>query len=229
MIDLRKHIGYLQPQGTIPCCTASSTLTAAEIICNMNGKPNHFSRLFLYYMTRKLSGRLDQKGAELIHTLDALQKYGVCIERTWNFGHKRVDAEPSQQAKSEAVFNRLGSYKNVFSESFNDLLEKEIPIIIGLRTGRLFWKIKGPLTEQTYKSINTSDNRISHGHAVVIVGYDSSLLGGSWIIANSIGPTWGHRGYGLLPYECRNDIGEAYIIKEFAGITAGKKISEFDK
>lgn len=192
-------------------------------MCNINHKPNHFSRLFVYYMTRKSTGRLNQVGAELKDTLESIKNYGVCVERSWSFGYQRLNIEPPQQAQSEAVFNRIGSYEDVYSQDFNGLLEQEIPIIIGLRTGRLFWKLKGPLTEQTYKIINTSDNRISHGHAVVIVGYDSYLLGGSWIIANSLGPTWGYRGYGVLPYECRADIGEAYVIREFAGISVGKK------
>lgn len=229
MIDLRKFVGYLQPQGTIGCCTASATLTAAEIMCNINDKPNHFSRLFVYYMTRKLAGRLNQAGAELKDTLEAVKKYGVCVERSWSFSHQRLNIEPSQQVQSEAVSNRIGRYEDVFSQDFNSLLEQEIPIIIGLRTGSLFWKLRGPLSDQTYKSINTVDNRISHGHAVVIVGYEPELLGGSWIIANSLGPIWGYRGYGVLPYECRRDIGEAYVIREFAGITAGRKISDFDK
>jgi hypothetical protein len=180
-------------------------------------------------MTRKSAGRLNKHGAELRATLEAVKNYGACVERSWSFSHQRLNIEPSQQAQSEAVFNRIGNYEDVFSQDFNNLLEQEIPVIIGLRTGRLFWKLKGALSEQIYKSINTSDNRISYGHAVVIVGYDPALLGGSWIIANSLGPTWGYRGYGVLPFECRADIGEAYIIREFAGITAGRKISDSDK
>lgn len=226
MVDLRQYAGYLQPQGNIGCCTASATLKAAEIICNIEGRSDHFSRLFVYYMTRKLSGRLNQVGAELKDTLAAVKDYGVCVERSWPFSHQRLNIEPSQQVQSEAMYNRISSYDNVISHDFNALLENRIPIIIGLRTGRLFWKLKGELADQAYKSINTSDNRISHGHAVVIVGYNNSLLGGSWIIANSLGPAWGHRGYGALPYECRGDIGEAYVIREFSGVLVGKKSFE---
>lgn len=180
-------------------------------------------------MTRKSKERLNQVGAELRDTLEAVKNYGVCADRSWPFWHKKINIEPSLQAQSEATRNCIIDYEDVLYQDFNILLDHEIPIIIGLRTGRLFWKLKGPLTEQVYKSINTFDNRESQGHAVVIVGYDSSLLGGSWIVANFSGPRWGYKGYGLLPYECRRDIGEAYIIRQFAGFTAGKKISDFDK
>jgi C1A family cysteine protease len=91
-------------------------------------------------------------------------------------------------------------------------------------TSRLFWGLKGPLEEQRYKQINMTDNKQYRGHAVTIIGYDDNICGGSWIIANSLGPVWGHQGYAAIPYSCNSDIGEAYAITQFAGITAGKEI-----
>jgi C1A family cysteine protease len=58
------------------------------------------------------------------------------------------------------------------------------------------------------------------------VGYDDEIGDGSWIIANSIGPKWGDHGYGVIPYSCVSNIGEAYILNNFAGSIPGKKISE---
>jgi C1A family cysteine protease len=229
MVDLRKYIRYLPPQGTIGCCTASAALIAAEIMCNKSNQHNYFSRLFVYYTTRKIQGRINEVGAELSSTLESMKQHGACSERIWPFRKQQLNIEPTTAAYQEAAKYRIQKYENVYDKDFNYLLEDEVPIIIGLKTGRLFRKLSGPLNEQVYKLINTTDNRPSHGHAVTIIGFDDNLLGGSWIIANSFGPKWGHYGYGILPYECREDIGEAYVIRQFSGITAGRKISDFDK
>ncbi|RLA94130.1 MAG: hypothetical protein DRG69_05830 [Deltaproteobacteria bacterium] len=37
-------------------------------------------------------------------------------------------------------------------------------------------------------------------HAIVLVGYDDDLNGGSWIIRNSWGTNYGNNGYGTIPY-----------------------------
>jgi C1A family cysteine protease len=225
-VSLRKYIDCIQPQENIGCCTASATLLAAEMIMSSAGQHINFSRLYLYYMTRKTQGRVGQKGAELKATLNALMTYGASPERFWPFTYNRMDIEPHSQAIQEAVHFKAQSYEEILSSDFKEYLTLEIPIIIGIRTGHLFWKIRGPMEEQRYKQVNNTDNRQSTGHAVTIIGYDDALLGGSWIIANSLGPKWGFQGYAALPYPCSADIGESYAITKFAGITAGKKISE---
>ena len=186
----------------------------------------NFSRLYLYYMTRKLQNRLGEHGAELKETLNALTMYGVATNSVWPFSYNRVEKEPSVQAIQDAARYKLHSFAWADSSEFKKYITKHIPIIIGMRTGRMFWKLKGQLYEHAYVPINNTDNREYKGHAVVIVGYDDTLNSGSWIIANSTGPKWGFQGYAAIPYSCNVDIGESYIITDFAGIIAGKKISE---
>jgi len=219
MIDLREYIRYTQSQENVGCCTASAALTAAEIISAKAGKPLNLSRLFVYYMTRKLQGRLGQKGAELKSTFDALSAHGTCIEQHWPFSPHRVDHEPSARAMQNAQY-RVGRFESVETSNFNSILDKGIPIVIGMHTGRLFWRMRGELNEQIYKPVNENDNRPTQGHAVTIVGYDDKIQNGCWIIANSLGLRWGHRGCGILPYSCYADIGESYVIRNFAGISA---------
>lgn len=184
------------------------------------------SRLFAYYMARKIKNRIGHNGAELGDTLEAMIQYGVATDKTWPFAYNRVNIEPNVAAFTEASQYKIGAYGWAVRDSFKDYLHQGIPIIIGLHTGRLFWKMKGPLSSLNYKSINTDDNRKYRGHAVTIIGYNDEFLNGSWIIGNSLGLTWGDHGLGVLPYECHRDIGESYVITEFAGITPGKNISE---
>lgn len=206
------------------CCTASATLTAVELIMSMNNVPVNFSRLFLYYMTRQMQNRIGQKGAELGATLESLKIYGCCTDKLWPFIVSRTDKSPNHLCIEEALNYRLDNYESIPMTNFNYYLERNIPVIIGMRIGRKFLKLQGPISEQQYYPVNTTDNRPSFGHAVTIVGFDDTLNGGSWIAANSMGLRWGDKGYCAIPYSCEIDIGEAYAIHSFAGFTAEKKI-----
>lgn len=224
MFLITEKILHLPNQHNVGCCAASASLLAAELIMNDNAR---LSRLFPYYYAREMRGRIGQNGAELGDILESMKQYGVATDKTWPFSLNRVNTEPNSSAQYEASQCKLGAYNYVEADSYKSYLEKGIPIIIGLNTGRMFWKMKGPLAEQTYKSINNTDNRKFGGHAVTIIGFNDNL--NSWIIANSLGLTWGDHGLGVLPYECNHDIGEAYVITEFAGKTAGKKFLRIDK
>jgi len=223
---LQEYIQYLPSQGNVGCCTASATLLSAEIIMATHGQKINLSRLYLYYMTRKLQNRLGLHGAELKETLNALSIYGVATDATWPFFYAWAEKEPNMRAIQDAARHKLYSYEWADSIDFKKHIVNHIPIIIGIGTGKMFWRLKGQFEKHAYVPINTTNNKQYKGHAVTIIGYDDNLNGGSWIIANSVGPKWGCRGYAAIPYSCNADIGESYIITNFAGIIAGKKIYE---
>ena len=191
----------------------------------MGNKKVYLSRLFVYFMARKVQDRIGQKGAELKSTLESMTTFGVPEERFWPFEFGRVDKEPSMQARMEAANYKLHSFEHIPIDKFRESIDNNVPIVIGMHTGKLFWNLKGPLQSQVYKPVNSEDNRKSNGHAVTIVGYDDDINSGSWIIANSLGPKWGEFGYGAIPYTCNVDIGESYVLNSFAGMTPGKNIS----
>jgi C1A family cysteine protease len=212
-------------QQHVECCTASASLLAIETMLSMRGQRINFSRLFLYYMTRKLQGRLGQKGAELKFAMEALSKFGVCTNQRWPLTLDRVNMEPDMMALQDAGNYRSSSYEEVSPHRYKEYLHNGIPIVIGMYTGKKFWGLQGPLQEHRYKPVNKLDNRVSKGHAITIIGYDDDINGGSWIIANSLGPKWGFYGCAAIPYECEKDIVETFAITGFAGITPGKKFS----
>lgn len=228
-ITLRDYIQYNPSQGKIDCCTSSAILLSAEILLSQSKMHINFSRLYLYYMSRKYQNRLGQKGAKLRETLEALSIYGVVKESLWPFRHNRVEIEPPIQIVKEGINYRLNSFECITTSQYREYLNLGLPIIIGMLTGKQFWKLSGPLEQHDYKPINDIDNRQSRGHAVVCIGYDDNLLGGSWIIANSLGPGWGFQGYAAIPYQCNVDFIESYVITSFAGIVPDKKFSKIDK
>jgi C1A family cysteine protease len=223
--SLRNHIHYMPSQQHIECCTASSSLLAVETMLSIANKRINFSRLFLYYMTRKLQGRLGQKGAELKYAMEALSQFGVCTNQKWPLTIDRVNREPDIVALQDAGNYKVTSYKVASPDQYKEYLNNGIPIIIGMLVSKKFWTIKGPFEEHAYRPTNKTDNRPIRGHAVTIVGYNDDMNSGSWIVGNSLGPKWGSYGYGAIPYECKNDIMESYVITEFPGIPLGKKIS----
>lgn len=175
-----------------------------------------FSRLFTYYMARKLQGRVGENGTEIKAVLDSMKQYGACEERLWMFSPHRVDEEPSNTAISNAATRMLYEYESLGGDDINRYLDRGTPVIIGLSIGSKFRNLRGKLAEQDYIPINTTDNTLVSGHAVTIVGYAEDY----WIIANSAGPRWGEHGYAKLPFSCSVDIGEAYVLRNFAGATA---------
>ena len=216
MVDLRQYVHYLHHQENIGCCTASATLLAYETMLNIAGKPEILSRLFLYYETRKAQGRIGYRGADLRKTLEVLQTTGVCREETWSFLKIRENKEPCLLAYEEAPKYKIENFSYALPKEFKYLLHNRIPVIVGLWTGRQFWKMSGPMTGLSYGPIDKEENTLSKGHAVTIVGYDDLLHSGSWIIANSLGPRWGDHGYGILPYSCNENIGESYTLQIFS-------------
>lgn len=227
--SLQNFIRYLPSQDNIGCCTASASLLAAEIMMAMTGKDINFSRLFVYYMSRKIGNRLGQKGAELSTTMEALQTYGAALHNSWPFRYKLLEVEPPLSSMEEAALYKVNSFQRINIDVFKDYIISGMPIVIGMHTGRKFWRIKGPIDRHNYCPINNTDNRNSLGHAMTIVGFDDNIAGGSWIIANSLGPMWGDKGFAAIPYTCGKDIGESFVITCFAGICPDRKISGIDK
>lgn len=222
--SLKEYIKYLPDQENIDCCAASASLLASEILYSQNNRSIHFSRLFLYYMARKIQGRIGGKGASLECTLQAMKDYGVPPNINWPFTYARMNTEPSIPSINEARNFKISGYEQIFPNQFNEYISNNMPVIIGIRTGRLFWKLTGPIEEQNYIPIGVN-NRPAYGHALTIIGYDNYINNGSWIVANSTGLKWGDKGYGAIPYSCSVDIGESFVITGIPGITVGKKIS----
>jgi C1A family cysteine protease len=188
------------------------------------GKTVNYSRLFTYFMTRKLENRIGQKGASLATTFESMKQYGVVPHVAWPFHRDLVEKHPTNSVLNLSINDRLRSYDSVDINKFKEYIVSGMPIIIGMNTGRNFWKLKGPITDTCYYPINDTDNRQYKGHALIVVGYNDNLHNGSWIIANSLGLTWGDHSIAAMSYTCSVDIMESYAITDFNGIIPERKI-----
>lgn len=223
---LIENVRIIQSQSTIQCCSPFAILTAVEAIGAMNGKNWNFSRLFLYYNSRKLQGRIGQHGVNLIFTLKALEDLGCCDEYHWPFMHHRENKEPTNSAYRNAETFRPLKYKSLSNLDFKYYIDNNIPVVVSVRLGFQFLNLKGNLYSQVYSPVDDSSNTFIGNHAIAIVGYNDTICGGSWIIANSKGLMWGDHGFGIIPYSCSKDILEAYSIESFSNLSPVKKISD---
>jgi len=222
-IYLKDYIQYLPSQKNINCCSSSATLLAAEMIMSANGCSQTFSRLYLYYTTRNARGKLDLTGTSIKETFDALTAFGVSRHELWPFYNRKVNTEPNIVAKDDAVNYRINKYEEILPTDYKEYLNRGIAPVIGMNVTDYFWNLAGPINNHAYIPVNTTNKGSIKGHAVTVVGYDDSLNSGSWIIANSLGPSWGDLGYAAIPYSCNKDIKESYVIINFAGLSMDKK------
>jgi len=223
--DLRKYIPLVRSQYSLGSCSAQACCLAAEMLLFKAQKQTYLSAMFLYYMARKNQGRIGKYGVPLQYVLRAMEQYGVPIEEYWPYKTSNENIEPTSDAIFHAALSRLQKFEiiphtsnDVYIQKIKAWIAKDIPVIVGISTGTKFWNLSGPLEHQRYEPVNATDNLPSTSHAVVIVGYSDDLNGGSFIIANSLGPKWGDSGFGAFPYRCAIDIGEAWVIKNFAGV-----------
>ncbi|GAB2878865.1 hypothetical protein GCM10027277_55140 [Pseudoduganella ginsengisoli] len=99
-------------------------------------------------------------------------------------GILETDVQHKQQHLKQVIGEYLMQGKPV-------LLSSEIPWALSL--------LDGSLQDQNYLSFGQFQP--GSYHAMVIVGKDDSLHGGSYIIENSWGAEWGDNGFGYLPYD----------------------------
>ena len=232
-VDLRVYTPQIENQGHLNSCTANAGVNALEILLYEANKFKDLSRLFLYWIVREPYSNLRRRdsGAYLRDVFKQASKYGICWENIWPYVESKVNTKPSEKAFKDAKEKLVKEYKRIVGYSTRETERDEyaltltkiaiangFPVIIGLRIGKQFFKIHGPLEKQDYHSINSKDNKYVGGHALCIVGYDDDL--GGFIVENSWGKHWGDNGFFLLKYEvAMHDIMDAWVCTKFWDIS----------
>jgi len=75
-------------------------------------------------------------------------------------------------------------------------LSKGFPVILAMQIPSSFEKCTGPF----WQSLRAENKSAASGHAMVAIGYDDNLYGGSIRIANSWGTEWGDKGKVWVKY-----------------------------
>lgn len=228
LVDLRQFFPEVQNQyfpRQVQSCTAHAIASQVAYYTNRNtGKPKFISRLFIYKVARNILGWKGDRGAQIRSAMAALAIFGAPPEENWPYNPAQVDEEPTAFAYFYARNNKADVYfrldtKGTDTTTYLNLCKRCLSH--GL-TPTIAHSIFDYASFQ--KGFNGEialpviiPNNSFGGHAVLLVGYDDSIIikkqyknknsesqefsQGAFIIRNSLGKEWGKEGYGYLPYD----------------------------
>jgi len=210
-ISLEDKLGPCLDQGSIGSCGPHSADGCVMFEQGDQGMSvSSVSRLFIYYTTRMLMGTINQdSGVDNRSMLKAMARYGYCDESLWPYNVNKFREQPSQEAITAAVKNRITSYAAV-AQTLDDMKGCLVagatghlggPFVFGFSVYESF---ESPEVERTGDAPMPQKNeRLLGGHDVVVYGYDDSTQ--RFYFRNSWGKNWGNNGNGSLPYSfCTN-------------------------
>jgi C1A family cysteine protease len=198
-VDLRNKFPPCKQQSTLGSCSSF----AIEALFNYDDPTFFGSQLFLYYNERLIENDVNiDAGAQISDGIKSLQIYGLCSEETWPYDISKFAEKPPQIAYDEALKHKAISVQNIHQDinSMKNSLVQEHPFVVGIQ---IFEEFESEEVAKTgIVSMPTSDSVYLGGHAVVVVGYNTT----HWIMRNSWGSGsfsdggWGDNGYFYLPH-----------------------------
>lgn len=199
-VSWRPLFRYVFHQGSLGSCTANATGYLMSFI--QRTPSTMYSRLFLYYNTRKLHNTISSdSGATLRNTLRALFSEGMPLEKVWSYVPSQFRVKPPVRAYQQAL--RIRGFVYVSVPISIDVWEEMI------RLGRMIvfgtfvfqsWFDSRYQTQRTGRvPLPLRNDRYLGGHALLCTGYDQDRQ--EFQFVNSWGATWGSQGFGTLPYE----------------------------
>ena len=146
------------------------------------------------------------RGCTVTGAIEALEKYGVCLESIWPYDIKRVNKRPSNKAYEAAENNTITDALELKIDlhEMKPCLAQGFPFVFGLELYKSFDKAAKKGIVPMPKTGDTS--RESHGrydlswkkelkcidlyfsHAMLAVGYSDQS--GAFIVRNSWGADW---------------------------------------
>lgn len=227
VIDLRQFADPVLNQGSIGSCFENAVASELYMMMKLAGHPIvPLSRLQMYADVRTYQGTFNTDSGSFPElALNALKKTGIANESSWAYNTDNIFIHPTQSVVTEAAQHKILSWNanNVDAAAYtirDDIakyLSQGKPVVLAFTPHSYFYSERGPLENQ----LNYGTDKLKDGHAVVIVGVDDNLNGGSYIVKNSWGTTWGDGGYGTIKYSqfgLSYDFQGAYTINGFNGV-----------
>ena len=221
-VDLSSYWDTIKDQGQLGSCSAFPVAAVYEFAAKNNNKNVDISELFIYYNSRKLTGRENEdSGSTLIDSIRAVKEHGACYSSTYPYNIENFTLEPDEKAYEEAMHQVVDRAVrvNINEKDFKHAAYNGYPIIFGLKLYESFYprNSKGVVP---YPSPNEQQNKNHSHHAMLIVGFnDDEKL---FKVRNSWGTQFGDNGYCYIPYDYLANpdyCSEAFIITEIADLS----------
>jgi C1A family cysteine protease len=196
-VDHRTKFQAVYDQGNLGSCTACA-------LCGLVGykhKGFYGSRLFLYYLERKMDNNVPyDSGATLADGISCLKKYGVCDEKYWPYIIGKFRMRPNANCFKIALKNQSLRVLNITNNltTMKNALANGHPFVFGIMVYDSFESDSATQTG-VIPVPNIDTESLLGGHALVCVGYDDSKS--VFIVRNSWGTSWGDKGYCYIPYD----------------------------
>lgn len=198
-VDLRYFFTPVKDQGKRNTCVAFAA-TAGHEYLRKDGID--LSEEFLYWGCKRIDGQFLDNGTTLCSAISTLKNLGQAKEENWPYDPEYVISPqtyfPSNEAEIEASGNKVeyGERIPIDINIVQKKIEEGYAIIIGVLLYKEFFEPQNGLIEYPKKITS-----IFGKHAILVVGWNSSIANGVLIIRNSWGESWGVNGYGFLTYE----------------------------
>ena len=213
--QMRDLVGDIEDQGATGSCTANSTVSACEVLLQRAGNHRHLSRLFNYYVTRELEGRLGQSGAVLRNAVKQAAKLGLPNEDVWAYNENMVDTAPPPHVYAQAIQHRVLRYERIQNgtdaeviRAIKSAISEGFPVVFGMPVTQQWMAMQGG--DMSYRGVSVRDAAIG-AHAMTVIGYSLS----HFVVENSWGKDWGDGGLGYIPCERVSEFFEAWVIRGF--------------
>jgi C1A family cysteine protease len=203
-VDLRPGCAPIEDQGQLGSCTSFATGAAIRFARKKQGLSDFVtSHLFLYYNSRTKNTKSVDSGASIRDAIIAAAKQGDCPESEWPYDISKFASKPPIQAYQDALKDRAITYLRVSQSlvQMKSCLAQGFPVVIGISVYESFESDE--VAKTGIVPMPTSDEQLLGGHALLVVGYDTSK---QWfIVRNSWGPSFGDQGYISIPFEYLGD------------------------
>lgn len=195
-IDMRSLMPPIYDQLDLGSCCANSSTSYDVFLYN---NKIQLSRLFEYYMVRKIEGTVDQdSGATNRDSVSSIKQSGICEESLMPYDISKFTIPPIEKAIVNAKQYTISSYQSLSNLSdIKQALALSKPVILGMD---VFESFEGSEISKTGKmTMPLKKEQNLGGHSVLVVGYMDN--GAYLIVRNSWGSVWGDQGYFYMPYE----------------------------
>lgn len=171
------------------------------------------SRLQIYYEARRLQGWQEwDTGAFIRDGVKVIATLGAGREAWWPYVETKFAEDPPLTVDRDALLRRIFTYYRLQSRTdYRKCLAQGFPFVIGFTVYDRFMNSRTALTGIVPMPVSTE--KPQGGHAVTVIGYDSKFRDSVWakdavaqgfplvdipedvyIVRNSWGVNWGHRG-----------------------------------
>jgi C1A family cysteine protease len=211
MVDLRPQCPPVYDQGQLGSCTGNAIAGAIQFDQMKQNLPVFApSRLFIYYNERVIEHTITlDHGAQIRDGIKSVASQGACPETAWPYNDKNNDPNPCPacpyaKKPTPTCYKTASKHKVVNYQRLTPTLDilkgclaSGYPFVFGFTVYESFESAQ--VAKTGVMSLPGPKEKVVGGHAVMAVGYDDSKE--HFIVRNSWGPTWGQKGYFMMPYD----------------------------